>query len=104
MKYKVLLTAPAQNDLLKNAAYISCHLLNPVAADHYLTEVTDKLCILGSMPQMYATVNDGMLSRLGVRMLRINSYLAFYRINEDEHTVTVLRIVHEKQDWKHILI
>lgn len=104
MKYKVVLTAPAQNDLLKNAAYISDNLLNPIAADKYLNEATDKLRELADMPYMYATVNDEMLSQLGVRMLRINNYIVFYRINDDEQIVTILRIVYEKRDWQHILI
>lgn len=104
MKYSIHITAPARNDILQSAVYISNNLCNPNAADKLLSQIAEKLNSLADAPQRYAVVNDEFLAHLEIRMVKINNYDAFYRINDAAHTVTVLRILYEKRDWQHILI
>lgn len=104
MKYTVCITAPAHNDILQSAVYISNNLCNPNAADKLLSQIAEKLNSLADAPHRYAVVNDDFLAGLEIRMIKINNYDAFYRINDAKHTVTVLRVLYEKRDWQHILI
>lgn len=103
MNYTVQLTDTARRDLLHNVSYVKDELLNPKAAEKLLQNTVDVLDSLSQMPQRHALVSDEMLAGIGIRMVRINAYYAFYRIHENTRTVTVLRILYERRAWQNII-
>ena len=101
--YKVCLTEPAENDLRDIARYISSQLNAPVNALNMIRTIKAAIVKLESMALSYPLVRDERLASLGYRLLPVNSYIAFYIVNERENTVDVDRILYSRRDWRNLL-
>ncbi len=103
MNYTVNITAAAEHDMANAADYIEFALKNPSAADHLLDEADAKLSALSSFPKQFPLVDDILLNSWGIHFTQVKNYLAFYGISEENHTVTIVRFLYEKSNWKSIL-
>ena len=103
MKYSIIVTEPAIEDLQNAVSYIANDLKNQVAAKKFIDESDRIIRSLSEMPERYPVVNDTMLAAQGIRIAQINNYLAFYVIRENTKSVSVLRILHSRRDWMNIL-
>lgn len=103
MKYNVLITGQAERDMDSAANYIRFTLLNPTAAHALLMQAREEIASLAAFPLRYGLVDDPILASWGVRFLTVNSYLAFYTVSEEAHTVFLLRFLHSRRDWANIL-
>lgn len=99
MKYAVHITERAQRDINEAADYIEFSLKNPQAADALLDAVERELSGLANMPERYPVVTDDFLASLGLRLVRVKNYLAFYRIDESKAKVYVVRFLYGRRDW-----
>ena len=54
-------------------------------------------------PYSRPLVNDKLLAVLGIRSIKINNYLLFYSIEEDNNIVNVITFMYSKRDWINIL-
>ena len=88
MNYTVNITAAAEHDMANAADYIEFALKNPSAADHLLDEADAKLSALSSFPKQFPLVDDILLNSWGI---------------QENHTVTIVRFLYEKSNWKSIL-
>ena len=101
--YKIIITDPAANDMTEAVSYISNELGNNFAALSLIEETQRIIGSLASMPARHPVVEDSVLASQGIRIVRIKNYLAFYVIREGTKSVTVLRFLYARRDWKNIL-
>ena len=103
MIWKVHVTSKAEHDLASAADHIEFVLLNPDAADALFDEAEKKIGVLNTFPEKHPLVDDPILNAWGIRYTIVKNYLAFYVISEKDHTVYVVRFLHQKRDWIRIL-
>ena len=101
--YFLNVTNIAEEDILSATDYIINELGMPKAANNLLNEIENKGKILEHTPGIYPFVPDDFLARIGIKFVKIKNYMLFYIINEDEKTVTVIRFLYARRDWKNIL-
>jgi toxin ParE1/3/4 len=68
-----------------------------------LDEIEKKEKTLEITPTIFPFVPDDYLARKRIKFLKIKNYMLFYIIDEDEETVTVIRFLYCRRDWKNIL-
>ena len=103
MCYQLQITAAAEQDLLHVADYIDHILKNPQASGRLYDDLETEIGSLERMPQRYAVVDDPFLASHEIRALQIHNFLAFYRVSVANKTVTVLRVLYARSDWRTIL-
>ena len=101
--YKVELSESAKRDLRSARVYIADTLGNKTAAANLFNKAYKVLSSLSDFPERNPLVRDALLAADGFRMQRINNYLAFYVIDSETQTVSILRVIHSRRDWVSIL-
>ena len=101
--YNVIIQNAAQNDLYAIWEYIAGELKNPNVAAHMLDKLHKSILSLRELPERHALLTDKLLRSKGIRKILVENYIVFYRVNEEEKSVAVLRILHVRRDWEHIL-
>ena len=86
MNYFVHVTDKAGQDLGESFDYIDLTLKNPLAADVLVDTAEKKLAQLSTFPKRYPVVRDPFLASLGIRFVPVQSYLAFYQVDEAAQT------------------
>ena len=99
MSYLIRYTETAAHDLYETIGYIDHTLLDPGAADSLLDRLDEELRHLKDFPQAHALVDDPFLKAQGIRFVVVKNYLAFYIIDENSHTVRIIRFLYGKRDW-----
>ena len=103
MMYSIHMTNRAQRDIDEAADYIEFSLRNPKASDALLDAVEREISSLSNMPERYPVISDGFLGSLGIRFVQVKNCLAFYRIDEKQSKVYIIRFLYGKRDWVSIL-
>lgn len=103
MNYFIDVAASAQRDLADAFDYIDLTLKNPSAADKLVAIAWKKFRSLDTFPQRFSLVNDPFLSSLGIRLIPVQNYLAFYKVDSSTQTVHILRFLYGHSDWQAIL-
>ena len=68
-----------------------------------LSVTLQKFRSLDTFPQRFSLVNDPFLSSLGIRLIPVQNYLAFYKVSSSTQTVHILRFLYGHSDWQAIL-
>ena len=102
-RYKVQLSNQAKNDYKGIIRYIKYKLLEPNIAERYAELIKNEINTLKYNPQKFAIIDYNMIKKYKFRKLIIKNYIVFYRINEDEKTVNIERILYGATDWKNKL-
>lgn len=102
--YKILMTEPAADDLLKIAEYVARELREPTTAQKLVSKIKEAVMSLAEMPTRYTKVADERLAAQGIRKLPLENYIIFYVVSERDGTVTIVRILYSRRDWEHLLI
>ena len=102
-EYRVIVTEPAENDMMDIHSYISTELNSPIAARNMILNVRKMLRTLSFSPQGLPKVRDDRLAGKGCRGIGIKNYVAFYTIDEQSKTVNVERILCGRRDWQRIV-
>ena len=63
----------------------------------------DAIYTLEDMPLRIKLVNDDRLAGKGIRGLEIESYTAFFRVNDSPKTVEIIRVLYSRREWKALL-
>ncbi len=102
MPNKILYSKAALKDLDSIWNYIESDLCNPIAAEHTITGIMDKIDTIATFPGSGAKlVFDNELDS-GYHFVVYHHHLAFYRIKENQ-TVYVDRVLYGGQDYLKIL-
>ena len=101
--YSLSITDLAEDDILSAVRYTASVLKAPIAANNLLDEIERHEEILANTPNIYPFAKDEYLAEKGVKFVMVKNFIMFYMVNEDEKTVTVIRFLHSRRDWKNIL-
>jgi len=74
-RYRILMTEPAAEDLLKIAEYIARELREPATAQKLVGKIKEAVMSLVEMPTRYATVAGERLATQGIRKLPLENYI-----------------------------
>lgn len=97
MKYRVIITDDALADVHDYLVYIAQEKQMPLTAQKWWKKALAAIEMLSTFPHRcgYAPEND--LSKLTLRMLRVDSCLFIYRVDEETQSVRLLRMRHGRQ-------
>lgn len=101
--YNIQITKPAEIDLYEIGAYISKELLEPETAKKMISKIAKAISTLEYMPLRNSLVSDKGLAYNGIRKIMVDNYIVFYIVNEDNKTVTIIRILYSRRDWINLL-
>ena len=103
MIYKLIVSKEADEDIADIVFYIVSELNNPGAASAFLDDVEKSYHNIVEKPAMYSLCNDYRLRNGGYRKIVIKNYLILYRINEENKTVIVVRVVYGGRNYSELI-
>ncbi len=103
MTYGIHITNKGEHDIIEAADYTEFTLLNPAAADSLLDAIEEEAGKLIFMPEKHQIIDDPVLKKWEIRMIPVKKYLAFYVIDENSHTVHIVRFLYGRRNWQKIL-
>jgi plasmid stabilization system protein ParE len=98
MKWDVLMTDTAKDDLREIALYLYDQSGDAEIAASFVMELQEQCLALESFPERGAVPKDYVLKALGYRYLAYKHYLIFYLTDITNHTVYIHAFFNEKQD------
>ena len=101
--YKILVSKTYHKDLRYIIHYIYHNLDAPHTASTLLDEIEATVSNLSIMPLRYGLVDDAYLRREEFRKCLVKNYIIFYKVNKENKTVMIHRILHARQKWIDIL-
>lgn len=90
-------------DLKRILLYIKDNLHEPNIAKIIYKKMIDKIYSLEINPKKYQIVNNVFIKDAEIRKINMKNYLIFYKIYEQDNEVQILKILHNKRNWKEIL-
>lgn len=92
MKYKI--STEAQNDLINIWLY-TYENWSTTQADRYYNLILDEIEYLAENPEVG---KDYSHIRKGYFRSKVKSHLIFYKINEQENLIEIIRVLHQQMD------
>ena len=103
MAYDIIVAPRALRDLDEAAGYIGETLLAPDAARGLVSRIVGAIGGLSEFPLKGAKVKFAFVPDFEVRRLVVDEFLVFYRVDETQKRVYVLRIRYGRTDYiKHL--
>lgn len=103
MKYDIVVTNPAQDDLEEILNYISVDLSAPKSAFEMLNKIESIFENLSINPLMYPLCNIDNLKAKNYRKAVINNYLMFYRVDDKNETIYIMRFIYGRRDYINLI-
>lgn len=102
MKYRVLITEIAKEDVKEKKKYILKNFKYREYVDNFSKEIKRAIRGLDTLPVGYGTT--GFQYRgYDIYLKAYKNYLLFYTVDKKTATVTVLRILQDGMDWENII-
>ena len=101
--YKILVSETYHRDLKGIIHYIFYNFDAPFTASDLLDEIESTVSSLSTMPHRYGLVDDAYLRHKEFRKCLVKNYIIFYKVNKENKTVMIHRILHARQKWIDIL-
>ena len=98
MEYNVLLTEHARDDLKSIYEYIAFELLSPDNAAGIIQGILAASKGLNAFPNRNPLYHEEPWKSLEVRFIPYKNYIIFYKVNDENMTVTVTRIMYGGRD------
>jgi len=98
-KYDLKIMPRAVIDLENIFNYISMELSAPQAAHKLMQKIEDSFMRLQDFPESCPMCQDDLLRQKGYRKLVVNNYIALYLVDINARTVTIMRVVHGRQEY-----
>lgn len=102
-EFEAILTPASLNDLDSIYRYITINLQSDISARNLLDKIEERILQLELFPYSCEFVQDEALKSKGYRKLIIDNYIAFYKVNEIEEQVVIMRVLYGSQNYKGIL-
>ena len=101
--YDVVLETTATLDLYGILDYNTEVLKSPESASRIYRLIKNQVLSLDVMPYRFPLVREEPFASMGVHLMPVESYNAFYIINEQKSEVHILRILYNRREWQNIL-
>ena len=99
MAYNIIVAPRALLDLDEAADYVRVALYAPDASHAFVSHVLDAIGRLEEFPFSGAKVKLSCMPDYAVRRLVVDEFLVFYRVDEPQGVVYVLRIRYGRTDY-----
>ena len=101
--YSVIYSPQAFLDLTGLYEYIRFNLQVPKTAEKQVNRIKHAIRSLETMPMRYQLVEWEPWHSMGIRRVPIDNYTAFYLVDEDKCSVTVVRIFYAGRNIENII-
>jgi toxin ParE1/3/4 len=102
-EYEVILETTAVLDLYGILDYITDVLKAPESAQRVYSSIKKQVLSLNHMPARHSIVRDEPYASIGLRMMPVENYTAFFVISKQKYEVHVLRILYNRREWQNLL-
>ena len=99
IKYELILTDRAKQELEDIYYYISKSLMADKAAENLINKIEKSILRLETMPESCSRIEELKEKNRVYRKLIINNYVAIYRIDEVNQKVYIIRIVYGGRNY-----
>ena len=103
-KYQILITPKAKEDLIDIGDYISFILLEPETSQKFIKGLRRSISQLQYFPRKFPVIDDYIIKYRKIHYMPYKNYFVFYRIDDENKSVTILRVGHKSRNWKYILL
>ena len=94
MPHKLIVSKEAHHDTNDITSYIAYELKNSQAAFSFLDDLEASYHRILKNPHLYPFCNDPHLRRQGYHKIPIKNYVVLYRVDDEEKSVYIVRIVY----------
>ena len=101
--YSVIYSQPAKDDLMEIYTYIAFNLQMPDIADGHVNWIRQAVRSLNFMPSRYVNVEWEPWKSMGMHQVPVDNFVVYYLVNDEEHTVSIIRIFYSGQDVEGII-
>lgn len=99
IKYEVIITERAKQELKEIYDYISKSLMEENTADKLIDKIEKELLQLEDIPEGFSVIENYRKKDFEYRRLPINNYVAIYRIDKEKREVYIIRIVYGGRNY-----
>lgn len=99
IKYEIIITDKAKNDLKDIFYYISNSLMAENAANNLMNEFENSILRLENLPKSCSIIEHYKDKKFEYRKLIIKNYIVIYRIDELQNLVYISRIVYGGRNY-----
>lgn len=101
--YNIIYSPQAFLDLSELYEYIRFTLQVPKTAEKQVSRIRKTIRSLNTMPMRHPLVESEPWHSMGIRRVPIDNYTAFYLVDEDKCSVTVVRIFYAGRNIENII-
>ncbi|ADB14235.1 type II toxin-antitoxin system RelE/ParE family toxin [Gardnerella swidsinskii] len=101
--YSVIYSPQAFLDLTELYEYIRFTLQVPKTAEKQVNRIKNAIRSLNTMPMRYQLVEWEPWHSMGIRRVSVDNYTVFYQVDENQMTVTVIRIFYSGRNIENIV-
>ena len=103
MKYKIVRTDKADEQLREIIFYIADDSGSPDIALNYLDKIETAIRRLEEFPMSGSNPKYSILRKQGYKVLIVERHLIFYKVNESKKIVTIYAVVDGRQEYKNLI-
>ena len=102
-KYKIQFSKDARKDLKDIYIYIKYNLQEPIIAKKLIDKIRKEIYKLEDNPIVYTIIKDEIIKKREIRKIKVNNYIVFYRVEENNKIVEIVRIMYGRRNWTKII-
>lgn len=103
MKYKILRADKADEQLRDIIFYIANDSGSTDIALNYLEKIEKAIKRLEDFPDSGSIPKYSVLRKQGYRIVIVERYLVFYKVNYDEHIVMIYAIIDGRREYRNLI-
>ncbi|MCD7854869.1 MAG: type II toxin-antitoxin system RelE/ParE family toxin [Clostridiales bacterium] len=103
MSYSVIITETAKRELLNAVMYINNELKSPQAVLNLYNTADSRFHSLSEYPKRNIEINPFAVGLSGIHCIAVENYLAFYTVDDETMTVTIIRFAYNRRNWQSII-
>ena len=100
-KYNIEYSKEAKEDLIGIKQYIKYNLQEPEIANKLISKIRMSIKSLKDNHEIFAIIDDDIITKLEIRKLIVDNYIVFYRIKND--SIEIVRIMYGRRNWINLL-
>lgn len=101
--YQVILSNDANNDINQIVLFIASESGSKKVALNYLDKLQDSILALNKFPERGSNPRYKILRNQGYKFIVVETHLVFYKIKEENKTVIIYRVLHQKSSYQNFL-
>ena len=103
IKYKVIYSPAALDDLKNIYAYIAYILLVPDTAERQVNRIRKEIRSLDLFPERNSVVEWEPWASMGMHKIPVDNYIVFYLPDKEKRIILIVRVFYGGQDIEHII-